>query len=171
GPSARNTVRLAQMECSATASTAHVMNSGQELGQAATPMTGAQSHLTRCHSRLAHLLSPTKSHNSCGLNVQTAAVSKRMSPPNDQRARPGTTCARCASLTNETSTPRINTCVMLHGRMACKVRRIVAKPPGNQPSFRGRRTYVIRDSSKAGMRIVVTKTKIATPTMSLSHIV
>src|SRR5215472_11130113 len=171
GPGARDTVRLAQMERSTTASTAHVVNSGKELGQAATPMTGAQSHLTRRHSRLAHLHSSAKRHNSCVLNVHTAAVSKRMSPPNDQRARPGTTCARCASLTKETNTPRINTCVMLHGRMACNVRRIVAKPPGNQPSLNGRRTYVIKDSSKAGMRMVVTKTNIATPTMSLSHMV
>src|SRR5512143_169413 len=157
------------MECRATAAATHLVDSRNQLGQAAASVAGAQSQLTGCHLRIAHSFTVSMLHKSCVLKLFTAAVNNKIRPPNAQSETPGTTVARWASLTSATSTPRINTCVILHGLTDCRIRRIDAISPGSRPNFNGKSTYSMREISTAGIRIVVTNTREATPSILLSQ--
>src|SRR6185295_981585 len=128
GPRPCNTVRLAQMKCRTAPPAAHVVTVHGQTRQLAAAVAEAQSQPACRERRIVHSSSLTRFQSSCILNDAMAAVSVRMRPPNDQRAIPGTTCARCWSLTSATSTPRMNTCVMLHGLTDCNTRRICANP-------------------------------------------
>ena len=80
---------------------------------------------------------PWRGHKAPGSKLAAAAVDTTSKPMNAKNATPGMIVARSCNFTTETSSPSMNTPIMLHGLIARTNRQTGAIQRGRTPNRRG----------------------------------